>query len=47
MEVLTLLETLQEMLDRSSNIPLTKKSLIDKDAIIDVVNQTKMKLPDQ
>ena len=30
MEVLTLLETLQEMLDRSSSIPLTKKSLVDK-----------------
>ena len=47
MEVLTLLETLQEMLDRSSSIPLTKKSLVDKDAIIDVVNEIKMKLPDE
>ena len=47
MEVLTLLETLEEMLDRSSNIPLTKKSLVDKDAIIDVVNEIKMKLPDE
>ena len=47
MEVLTLLETLEEMLDRSSNIPLTKKSLVDKDAIIDVFNEIKMKLPDE
>ena len=47
MEVLTLLETLQEMLDRSSSIPLTKKSLVDKDAIIDVVNEIKLKLPDE
>ena len=47
MEVLTLLETLQEMLDRSSNIPLTKKSLVDKEAIIDVVNEIKLKLPDE
>ena len=47
MEVLTLLETLEEMLDRSSGIPLTKKSLVDKDAIIDVVNEIKQKLPDE
>ena len=47
MEVLTLLETLEEMLDRSSGIPLTKKTLVDKDAIIDVVNEIKQKLPDE
>ena len=47
MEVLTLLETLQEMLDRGSDIPLIKKSLVDKDAIIDVVNEIKLKLPDE
>ena len=47
MEVLTLLETLEEMLDRSSGIPLTKKTLVDKDAMIDVVNEIKQKLPDE
>ena len=34
MEVLTLLETIEEMLERSANIPLTKKSLVDKDEIL-------------
>ena len=47
MEVLTLLETLEEMLDKSSGIPLTKKTLVDKEAIIDVVNEIKQKLPDE
>ena len=34
MEVLTLLETIEEMLEKSANIPLTKKAVIDRDEII-------------
>ena len=37
MEVLTLLETIEEMLEKSANIPLTKKAVIDREEIIDVV----------
>ena len=47
MEVLTLLETIEEMLERSANIPLTKKSLVDKDEILAVVNEIRTKLPDE
>lgn len=47
MEVLTLLEAIEGMLARSANIPLTKKSLVDKDEIISVVNEIRMKLPDE
>ena len=47
MEVLTLLETIEEMLEKSANIPLTKKAVIDRDEIIDVVKEIKLKLPDE
>lgn len=47
MEVLTLLETLEEMLNRSASIPLTKRTLIDKDELLSVVNDIKLKLPDE
>ena len=47
MEVLTLLETIEEMLGRRANIPLTKRTLIDKEEILSVVNEIKLKLPDE
>lgn len=47
MEVLTLLETLEDILSRGSNIPLTKKSLVDKDELMSVISEIKLKLPDE
>lgn len=47
MEVLTLLETIEEMLERSATIPLTKKSLVDKDEVMSIINEIKLKLPDE
>lgn len=47
MEVLTLLETLEEMLNRSASIPLTKRTLIDRDELLSVVSDIKLKLPDE
>ena len=47
MEVLSLLETIEEMLNKSASIPLTKKSLVDRDELIDVVKEIRLKLPDE
>ncbi len=47
MEVLTLLETLEDILERSSKVPFMKKNLIDKDEILDVVKEIRLKLPDE
>ncbi len=47
MEVLTLLETIEEMINRSTGVPLTKKTLIDKDEFLSLVNDIKIKLPDE
>ena len=47
MEVLTLLETIKDMMDRSATIPFSKKSLINKDEVLDVVKEIEDKLPDE
>ena len=47
MEVLTLLETIEDILERSAKLPFTKKNLIDKDEILDVVKEIRLKLPDE
>lgn len=45
--VLTLLETIEEIMDRSAKLPLTKKSLVDKEEVLDVVKDIRLKLPDE
>ena len=45
--VLTLLETLEEMMDRSTKLPFTKKTLVDKEEVLDVVKEIRLKLPDE
>lgn len=47
MEVLTLLETIEDILDRSTNIPFTQKSLVSKEELLDVVKEIRLKLPDE
>ena len=47
MDVLTLIESIEELLDNGSNLPFTKKVLVDKDAVLDVVKEIKLKLPDE
>ena len=45
--VLTLLETLEEMMDRSTKLTFTKKTLVDKEEVLDVVKEIRLKLPDE
>lgn len=47
MEVLSLLEAMEEMLENSSPVPFSKKVMIDKEQIIDVINEIRQKLPDE
>jgi vacuolar-type H+-ATPase subunit H len=47
MEVLTLLETLEDILEKSAAIPLTKKSLVDKGELLDIIKEIRVKLPDE
>ena len=47
MEVLSLLEAMEEMLENSSPVPFSKKVMVEKEQIIDVINEIRQKLPDE
>ena len=47
MEIFTLLETLEECLERATNIPFTQKGIVDKEEILDIIKEIRLKLPDE
>ena len=47
MEIFTLLETLEECLERAHTIPFTQKSIVDKEEILDIIKEIRLKLPDE
>lgn len=47
MEVLTLLETIKDIMENSATLPFSKKALIDRDEVLNVVNEIEEKLPDE
>ena len=47
MEIFTLLETLEEYLERAKGIPFTQKVIVDTDEILDIVKEIRLKLPDE
>ena len=47
MEIFTLLETLEEILEQSKKIPFTDKAVLDKEAILEIIKEIRLKLPDE
>ena len=47
MEIFTLLETLEEMLEQSKKVPFTDKVVVDKEAILEIIKEIRLKLPDE
>ena len=47
MDILSLLEELEELLENGSTVPFSKKIMIDKDVIDELVNEIKLKTPDE
>ena len=47
MEIFTLLETLEEALEKSKTLPLVGKSLVDKEEFLDIIKEIRIKLPDE
>ena len=47
MEIFTLLETLEEALEKSRTIPFYGKSLVDKEEFLDIIKEIRIKLPDE
>ena len=47
MEIFTLLETLEEMLENSKTIPFSDKGIIDKEEMLEIIKEIRLKLPDE
>ena len=47
MEIFTLLETIEELLENSKKIPFTNKGVINKDEILDIIKEIRIKLPEE
>ena len=47
MEIFTLLETLEDILEKSKTVPFTDKSVVSKNEILDIIKEIRLKLPDE
>ena len=47
MEIFTYLETLEEMLENSRSLFFTNKVIVDKEVILDIIKEIRIKLPDE
>lgn len=47
MEIFTLLETLEDILERSKTVPFTDKVIVDRNDILDLIKEIRLKLPDE
>lgn len=46
MEILAILETLEDVIERSVGVPFSGRCLIDKEEILEIVKEIRLKLPD-
>ena len=46
MEILNILENLEDIVEKSVNIPFTSKCVVDKETILESVKEIRLKLPD-
>ena len=47
MEIFTLLETLEDILERSKNLPFSEKVIVDRNEMLDLIKEIRLKLPDE
>lgn len=47
MEIFTLLETLEDIIERSKTIPFTDKGIVEKNEVLEIVKEIRLKLPDE
>ena len=47
MEIFTLLETLEDILERSRAVPFTEKAIVDKEEVLEIIKDVRLKLPDE
>lgn len=47
MEIFTLLETLEDIIENSRNVPFSAKGIVDKEELLDIIKEIRIKLPDE
>ena len=47
MEIFTLLETLEDILENSKTLPFSDKSIIEKEQFLDIIKEIRLKLPEE
>ena len=47
MEIFTFLETLEDILERGKTLPFTNKTIVEKDELLDIIKEIRIKLPDE
>lgn len=47
MEIFTLLETIEDILENSKGIPFTHKVVLDKEELLDIIKEVRIKLPEE
>lgn len=47
MEIFTLLETLEDIMERSKNVPFTEKGIVNKEEVLEIIKEIRLKLPDE
>ncbi|MDD4189645.1 MAG: ATPase [Eubacteriales bacterium] len=47
MEILSILNTLEDLVEKSTGLPLTGKCIVDREEIFEIINEMRLKLPDE
>lgn len=47
MEIFTLLEELEEALEKSRTVPFSGKCVVEKEQLLDIIKEVRLKLPDE
>ena len=47
MEIFTLLETLEDIIENAKAVPFTEKVIVDKNDILNIIKEIRLKLPDE
>ena len=47
MEIFTLLETIEDILERCKTVPFSTKGIIDKEEMLEIIKEIRLKLPDE
>ena len=46
MEILAILETLEDVIEKSVSVPFSGKCMVDKEEVLEIVKEMRLKLPD-